>query len=86
VQGSHGSEREEPVAGNRGNWTDSSAPRNGRSSDADLEVGVEVGEADGGGVLERAVRLSPALHRRRFPRRPLVYLLLRWFDSSPLAV
>jgi hypothetical protein len=29
-----------------------------------LEVGVEVGEADGGGVLERAVRLAPALHRR----------------------
>jgi len=31
---------------------------------ADLEVGVEVGEADGGGVLERAVRLAPALQRR----------------------
>ena len=33
-------------------------------STADLEVGVEVGEADGGGVLQRAVRLAPALQRR----------------------
>ena len=37
---------------------------------ADLEVGVEVGEADGGGVLERAVRLAPALQRRHC-RRPV---------------
>lgn len=33
---------------------------------ADLEVGVDVGEADGGGVLDGAVRLAPALHRRHF--------------------
>lgn len=33
-------------------------------STADLEVGVEVGEADGGGVLKRAVRLAPTLQRR----------------------
>ena len=31
-----------------------------------LEVGVDVGEADGGGVLDGAVRLAPALHRRHF--------------------
>lgn len=41
--------------------------------DPDLEVGVEVGEADGGGVLERAVRLAPALQRRH----SLLLLLLR---------
>lgn len=41
--------------------------------DADLEVGVEIGEADGGGVLERAVRLAPALQRRH----SLLLLLLR---------
>jgi hypothetical protein len=33
-------------------------------STADLEVGVEIGEADGGGVLKRAVRLAPTLQRR----------------------
>ena len=31
-----------------------------------LEVGVEVGEADGGRVLDGAVGLAPALHRRHF--------------------
>lgn len=35
-----------------------------------LEVGVDVGEADGGGVLDGAVGLAPALHRRHFRRRP----------------
>lgn len=29
-----------------------------------LEVRVEIGEADGGGVLDGAVGLAPALHRR----------------------
>lgn len=37
---------------------------------ADLEVGVEVGEADGSAVLERAVRLAPALQRRHCCRPP----------------
>lgn len=47
-------------------------------STADLEVGVEIGEANGGGVLDGAVGLAPALHRRHFlggplrpPRRPV---------------
>lgn len=44
--------------------------RGGCPDPADLEVGVEVGEADGGGVLDGAVRLAPALHRRHFPSLP----------------
>jgi len=57
------------------NWTGLAPAKSGESmgrvredSTADLEVGVEVGEADGGGVLQRAVRLAPALQRRACPR------------------
>jgi len=60
-----------------------------------LEVGVEVGEADGGRVLDGAVGLAPALHRRHFcaaacsspsPLSPLPSSLYFWppgdaFDS-----
>jgi hypothetical protein len=53
------------------NWTGLAPAKSGESmgrvredSTADLEVGVEVGEADSGGVLQRAVRLAPALQRR----------------------
>jgi hypothetical protein len=45
-------------------------------SKTDLEVRVEVGEANGCGVLDGAVGLAPALHRRHFlggPLRPRRY-------------
>jgi len=41
-----------------------------------LEVGVDVGEADGGGVLDGAVGLAPALHRRHFRRPPPLAMFL----------
>jgi hypothetical protein len=40
-------------------------------SKAHLEVRVEIGEANGGGVLDGAVGLAPALHRRHFLGGPL---------------
>lgn len=53
-------------------------------SKAHLEVRVEIGEANGGGVLDGAVGLAPALHRRHFlggPLRPP-----RRFSSSFLSI
>ncbi|RRT57738.1 hypothetical protein B296_00044373 [Ensete ventricosum] len=51
-----------------------------------LEIAVEVGEADGGGIFERAHGLPPTLQRRHVPSPPRLALRLPRAYSLPLSL